>query len=350
MSQEDEDIQMTGDYQEPSSRPSFLPNTAGISSSCAKKLRSDGTLSSQLTEIVASSGQVFTVHKDLLCYYSPNFRAALNGHFREKSEGKLDLSDVDDRIVNVFLEWLYFERLPWDLSNDDFCEDESQKGGSSENEDYEDKTDSGFDTGLKEELAALAADDDGESGLQLQAGVDRRDANDLISIGENPDVEATMITEADVQLRKARLPDYEAYLAAQPEAELVETYILADKYDIPELRNDLMTRLWFSEQIFYPDELYSWAVVVQAFENLPANSGLCRYLIDLYSRHYDASLQMYTPEEKYFEERLSNEFLVPVMQCLSQKDRAAKEPLCEYHEHADGDGCDALRRHRKLCR
>ncbi|KEQ74737.1 hypothetical protein M436DRAFT_42629, partial [Aureobasidium namibiae CBS 147.97] len=50
------------------------------------------------------------VHKELLCFYSPYYAAALKGQFAESRQDSFTL-ELDHRQTQVFVEWLYTGRV-----------------------------------------------------------------------------------------------------------------------------------------------------------------------------------------------------------------------------------------------
>ncbi|TGO27258.1 hypothetical protein BPAE_0045g00570 [Botrytis paeoniae] len=60
---------------------------------------------------VGSSSQEFAVHKDLICYTSPFFRAAFTSGFRKKNTGTIKLPKIDTEIFDLFMGWLYTREL-----------------------------------------------------------------------------------------------------------------------------------------------------------------------------------------------------------------------------------------------
>ncbi|KAG9190465.1 hypothetical protein G6011_08553 [Alternaria panax] len=67
--------------------------------------------------VISSKAQSFTVHLDLLIYYSPFFRAALTGSFKEAGEKLVTLSDADTDTFELFVHWLYHQRLPTEVDS-----------------------------------------------------------------------------------------------------------------------------------------------------------------------------------------------------------------------------------------
>ncbi|KAH0363124.1 hypothetical protein KCU65_g7599, partial [Aureobasidium melanogenum] len=64
-----------------------------------------------VTIIVGSSKESFSIHKDLLVFYSDYFRAAFNGSFTEATEGRIELRDVELEVFQNFHSWLYTRKL-----------------------------------------------------------------------------------------------------------------------------------------------------------------------------------------------------------------------------------------------
>ncbi|KAI4717949.1 hypothetical protein E4T48_05857 [Aureobasidium sp. EXF-10727] len=65
-----------------------------------------------VTLVISKERKSYTLHKDLLCFYSDYFRAAFNGSFKEALERKIELPDVEISIFEEFQVWLYTRNLP----------------------------------------------------------------------------------------------------------------------------------------------------------------------------------------------------------------------------------------------
>jgi hypothetical protein len=68
-----------------------------------------------VTLIVGAAKEHYCLHKDLLCFYSDFFRAAFNGFFKEATERKIELAEVETDVFEAFQVWLYTQ----DLSQND---------------------------------------------------------------------------------------------------------------------------------------------------------------------------------------------------------------------------------------
>ncbi|TGO45361.1 hypothetical protein BOTNAR_0676g00030 [Botryotinia narcissicola] len=53
--------------------------------------------------LVGSSSQEFAVHKDLICFTSPYFRAAFTSGFQETNTGTIELPETDTKIFDLFM-------------------------------------------------------------------------------------------------------------------------------------------------------------------------------------------------------------------------------------------------------
>ncbi|THW56372.1 hypothetical protein D6D20_08756 [Aureobasidium pullulans] len=64
-----------------------------------------------VTVVVGSKKKSYSLHKGLLCFYSDYFRAAFNGSFKEATDGKIELMEVEPEVFDIFQVWLYSRRL-----------------------------------------------------------------------------------------------------------------------------------------------------------------------------------------------------------------------------------------------
>ncbi|KAF1358717.1 hypothetical protein EJ07DRAFT_122576 [Lizonia empirigonia] len=71
---------------------------------------------------VGPSHRKYYLHKALVLFHSEYFRKALQGSWKEAQEGVVRLKDVEPSEFNIFVHWLYNQRLPethdydaWDI-------------------------------------------------------------------------------------------------------------------------------------------------------------------------------------------------------------------------------------------
>ncbi|KAH6875204.1 hypothetical protein BKA58DRAFT_409709 [Alternaria rosae] len=64
-----------------------------------------------VTVFIGPKKKRYIVHKDVICYHSEYFRAAFNGRWKEFEEG-VTLEDVEVKVFNLFVHWLYAKKLP----------------------------------------------------------------------------------------------------------------------------------------------------------------------------------------------------------------------------------------------
>ncbi|KAI4727085.1 hypothetical protein E4T49_05135 [Aureobasidium sp. EXF-10728] len=62
--------------------------------------------------VVGAAKEHYTLHKELLCFYSDFFRAAFNGSFKEATERKIELPETEAEVFEAFQAWLYTQKLP----------------------------------------------------------------------------------------------------------------------------------------------------------------------------------------------------------------------------------------------
>ncbi|KAH0342078.1 hypothetical protein KCU81_g5959, partial [Aureobasidium melanogenum] len=100
----------------PSTRQSATGPSTGAVSTPDQTPSSKQFRGKLVTIIVGSTREAFSIHKDLLVFYSDYFRAAFNGSFTEAAEGKIELLDVDQEVFQNFHAWLYTRKLTEPLS------------------------------------------------------------------------------------------------------------------------------------------------------------------------------------------------------------------------------------------
>ena len=62
----------------------------------------------------------FAVHKEFACYYSPVFKAAFNSKFMEGITQTYRLSDFDENVVHLLVEWIYLQDIHTSASGDNY--------------------------------------------------------------------------------------------------------------------------------------------------------------------------------------------------------------------------------------
>jgi hypothetical protein len=125
---------------------------------------------------------------------------------------------------------------------------------------------------------------------------------------------------------------------------LVHLYVLSDKYDVPELKVHAMTLLF--NHIEYDDtiELPLVPDIRFAFENLPEENPLCRYLVDAYC--YWAIADVW---KDFGSLNWPTGFVARVLAQYTEfaygdRDRDNIKVACDYHEHQDIEERVACRR------
>jgi hypothetical protein len=100
----------TGAVSTPHKKPSVFV-APGYLDNTDPNLRRSEHFQGTVTLIVGQEKKAYTLHKDLLCFYSDYFRAAFNGSFKEATERKLELPNIEPSLFEVFQVWLYTRDL-----------------------------------------------------------------------------------------------------------------------------------------------------------------------------------------------------------------------------------------------
>ncbi|KAI4612467.1 hypothetical protein J4E80_007201 [Alternaria sp. BMP 0032] len=64
-----------------------------------------------VTIFIGPEKKRYNIHKDIICHHSEYFRTAFNGRWKESDEG-VTLEDVEVDVFNVFVHWLYAQKIP----------------------------------------------------------------------------------------------------------------------------------------------------------------------------------------------------------------------------------------------
>jgi hypothetical protein len=64
-----------------------------------------------VTLYAGNSNEVFTVHKEFACHYSPVLKAAFNSNFIEGQTQTYRLQETTERAVRLLVQWLYTQKL-----------------------------------------------------------------------------------------------------------------------------------------------------------------------------------------------------------------------------------------------
>lgn len=121
-------------------------------------------------------------------------------------------------------------------------------------------------------------------------------------------------------------------------------YIFADRFDVPGLRELIISRVW---QHFVPDAYcMTYVDIALAFRSLPISSPLCRLYMDICSTTWDAASDQKCPIEQKLRAKVPPSFFFVLAAKLQEELKGARvetiEAICTYHEHALDDDAKAL--------
>lgn len=199
-----------------------------------------------LDTVILKIGQAeIAVHKALLTAVSDYFRKAFDGSFREANERYITLEGDSERSLRMFIQWTYGQSLQFDTSSaalgfDALLPPDAAKGINGEDE------------------PAANADNETERSPLF----DEKRYHPVFT-------KRDLYRDKDEWTKNAD----EFYIG------LTELYILADKYSVPQLRDDVVTafvgQCW--KWSWWPTEDDKALILLMA-TNLPASSKLRKFL------------------------------------------------------------------------
>ncbi|KAL5121702.1 hypothetical protein ACEQ8H_000389 [Pleosporales sp. CAS-2024a] len=270
------------------------------------------------------------VYRHLLCSVSSFFGGSIERSFLGVKEGTITLRDVSEATFRTFLAWLHSQCLPSSLP-------EPILGAP--------------------ELAHVAtkAADTATQYVTGRKGSRKRIFDEYVS-GRSPVLR--LVGQEELERRFHRNPKWQTTYQEVVKA-LVRLYIFADRYNIAQLRDDVMSTYigYCISYGLYPDP-EDTEVIELAYSRLGANAMLPQYLVL-------CTIYFWTPERLTLEskklEQLHGKFTLDVMTAQARRGqrreageteteatkavpRLAKHGLensCVFHEHQalDGTAC-----------
>jgi hypothetical protein len=220
----------------------------------------------------------------------------------------------------LFLDWLYFRRLPGGPyidteDHDDYDEEEEEEG--EKEEDVDEETEEGECEHCGSGCPSMSFDD----------GLEKDKSSDL----ENLYPQFPLHSQEKEEELEAILLNLHC-----PNSRL---YIFADRHDVPALRKAVIELLWYHHKA-NENQLPCWSTLVFTSTHLPISSSLSRLWVDLFIDrwcHNESANSPGCPIELAFRQKVPFEFLWAIMAGLSNKNhnipgQGIKE-LCTYHEH-----------------
>ena len=231
--------------------------------------------------------KTFVVHKNVLCEASSYFEKGLaTGRWQEGDTGVVKLSDVEPIVLAAFIDWLYTHSLPdfWPESGNCSC----WRGT-------------------------------------------------CVTVMSGDEADFSEISPEDAHEPRQVLVE---------KATAINLYIFADRFDVPELRQQIVDRMWWKIKQA-GSYSFSWDVIFYACQELPDHSRLNRLMRDTFVSRFKLD---------YIECRnlqalcllMPPALWVQAFAAVSNGRPKVKE-LCTYHEHDDTeDGRVKCRKQRDL--
>ncbi|TID19604.1 hypothetical protein E2P81_ATG06771 [Venturia nashicola] len=222
---------------------------------------------------VGEAARLHVFHKDLLVNTSLYFRKAFTERFKEK-DGEIVLNDIAERTFGVLKIWLYAQKLERPKTLRDkykvrvrFVKEIDADGnpiyGRVPLEEFDEKT---MTMGFNERTMELAR-------------IPREQSRIIYLRGR-----------------------YEAFDYQSPKFwhwdDLVDVYIMADKYDFPHLRDDIIKQWQYQATNF--ESICTIGTVARAFESLPDKSHLLSLIVEHWAFFWRPQLTSRDTKAMYF--------------------------------------------------
>ncbi|KAI4609514.1 hypothetical protein J4E83_008684 [Alternaria metachromatica] len=204
-----------------------------------------------------------TVYRDVLSAVSPYFRSAFEGPFVEATDRSISLTDVTEQTFRMFLQWAHSQKCQ--LSNGAAFPQHGILVQKSTRKNMEQTT-----TGSAELQLPLrtSSSPNAETMPDTTAAIDEHD---------DYDDHRSMVTKALGQLYHANPEWIHGYRLSL--LSFLRLYIFADKYNVPQLRDDILTAMIAQSHAWnwWPD--IERELMKSAYANLPPSSKFIRLLV-----------------------------------------------------------------------
>ena len=183
------------------------------------------------------------VYKAHLCEVSPYFKKAFDGPFSEAGERKISLLDVSEHTFRLFMHWIAVQAA------EGLLEDLELPGPEV----------------LLPELADSKA-------THNTSGSERREPTRNLSKTQKFWEHRCKMLERCHQSREWQRNYHSAF------REMAKLFVFADKYDVPQLRDDIISAMFRQSQEWTCVPEPNVKLIAFIYENLPTTSSLARYI------------------------------------------------------------------------
>ncbi|KAK5711050.1 hypothetical protein LTR15_012697 [Elasticomyces elasticus] len=352
------------DMRSPCKRTCVLPiDVATVGSIACTDFESTAFIS------IGTEAVLFAAHEQKLCQVSEYFQKALRGAFAESGSKTIHLPEERVADFGLFVDWLYTGKLTFPESREyatyrDYLEEPKNDDSNHEESD-------------------LSAGSATEESLRIQEREDSESSSSSSDVEDDSDINGeisdTMDGPSDSSSSMQKRVNHDKWRFR----EILSLYIFADRRDVPALQNDiidliakwresgctcgrtclhtrcpalslrryhLLSRLLILSSFMNPD------IVSIAYENLPANSTILKYLVDEAAFCWNDELSTLDDLDQY-----PKAFIAAAMRDMikygQHQTRAPgddrwfgadwREDICRLHEHAnDVESGECKEKHR----
>ncbi|KAK3627289.1 hypothetical protein LTR56_019295 [Elasticomyces elasticus] len=332
-------------------------------------------LRTPVTLIIPNVAHGLPVHRELLCYYSEYFRALV-----EDDHNEIALEEEDERIFSMFVTWLYTREIvpPRTPRAQPTLGALSQEPvptalraqaeelgllrpviiGDSvlfENMHFDGQADAGSaDLESNFSVDIVEHEEDHTSDVISDAGeageIEEVDAEDSSENGQFDvdDANPAMLGDAELSIEEQnaadrRLADCRLYVenAVFEELDLVDLYLLACRYDVQELRDNVITRYCCDHQA--TQTIASPAAIAAAYADLPDDNNLRNFMLAEHIKFGGGNESIRNAHELV---KLPPAFLAGLLAAVHQANDPGERKvvqvdphegrdLCRFHEHSE---------------
>lgn len=294
-----------------------------------------------VTVNVGNPEKAIHVHKEVLCRSSPYFRNAFSGQFKEANAATFSLFDVSEQTFRVYVQWAYSQIYIGHFQGDTYLVPDT-------NEVIQDgkMTAGGFTqpTSLKHQGHARdKRPQDSELEETNDFGIKNEELNWGREWKENS-INDKRIHEGRMRLNRNCRSQFDHLVHG-----FLDMFIFADMYDIPQLRDDIISAMigYFSSIRCYPLPDSNAGIFSAAFSNLPSSSSFCRLLVNIAAVLWRSDGESpYTADKvEFMRKSLPHDFVFDLMMAQRARHCKADFPVefvwilepCHVHEHLTFD-------------
>ena len=317
------------------------------------------------TIIVGPEKTTLSIHTALVCEHSEYFRGAYHAELQEAHQHRFTFGDIDSKIFRTLIRWMYTNEIYLDDDTEvplelEFCDDESE---DQVRDDVRGESEYGENSEPEEEYE----EPNGEQCTSPPETMDQ--LPDFATMTLEQCVlyrvfgqcyeDSTQLDEYQLEVLLKLVDEGTTYDSFRPRWEsllrqlrtieleiltlLFDLFILADRFGVKALRARVMDHLQ-AKRSWRWDGLGNaipFEMVTKAFDNLPEQSTLCRWLVYIFARDWDYGAE--DAGQRAGKDTLPKQFLLGLLALQASGQHGDELDRCYFHEHDTWDELKACR-------